>query len=155
MAGSEILVGGGMTELMKLVSMPYSRALQICIEAHSDRLDDQDTIGWSALHYAARHGRVDNIQALRLAHANPHAPDKNGETPADLARKAGYPDAAALLEEMMGEYPLIKPEDVPGRVIALEKEVAELRQMVKDLLSRKKDFKGLTNGSPKPPASVL
>ena len=68
-------------------------------------LDFRDSSGWTALHWAAYHGREKMVAALLSAGANPSlvtdptAVSPGGCTPADLAARQGYVGLAAYLAE--------------------------------------------------------
>lgn len=68
-------------------------------------LDFRDSSGWTALHWAAYHGREKMVAALLSAGANPSlvtdptAVSPGGSTPADLAARQGYVGLAAYLAE--------------------------------------------------------
>lgn len=51
-----------------------------------DQLNSRDQIrGWTPLHYAARHNRIDMIHKLLESGSDPMAKDKEGRTASDLA----------------------------------------------------------------------
>ncbi|KAL4560271.1 hypothetical protein LXL04_032421 [Taraxacum kok-saghyz] len=68
-------------------------------------LDFRDKFGWTALHWAAHHGRQRMVASLLSAGANPNlvtdptSQNPSGCTPADLASKNGYEGLAAYLAE--------------------------------------------------------
>ncbi|KAI3826042.1 hypothetical protein L1987_00084 [Smallanthus sonchifolius] len=68
-------------------------------------LDFRDKFGWTALHWAAHHGRQRMVASLLSAGANPNlvtdptSENPSGCTPADLASKSGYEGLAAYLAE--------------------------------------------------------
>jgi ankyrin repeat protein len=66
--------------------------------AHGGDASAQDTqLGYSALHYAARSGRLDAAQSLIKHGANVNAQTKGGETPLHLAVQSRREDIAGLL----------------------------------------------------------
>lgn len=68
-------------------------------------LDFRDKFGWTALHWAAFHGRQRMVASLLSAGANPNlvtdptSENPSGCTPADLASKNGYEGLAGYLAE--------------------------------------------------------
>ncbi|CAI9259793.1 unnamed protein product [Lactuca saligna] len=70
-----------------------------------DDEDFRDKFGWTALHWAAHHGRQRMVASLLSAGANPNlvtdptSENPSGHTPADLASKNGYEGLAAYLAE--------------------------------------------------------
>ncbi|XP_076944351.1 calmodulin-binding transcription activator 6-like [Bidens hawaiensis] len=68
-------------------------------------MDFRDKFGWTALHWAAHHGRQRMVASLLSAGANPNlvtdptSENSSGCTPADLASKSGYEGLAAYLAE--------------------------------------------------------
>ena len=58
-----------------------------------------DNGGWTALHWAAYHGKAQVVDLLLQARASPTAVTKNGRTPAHWAEQYGHPDLAARLRQ--------------------------------------------------------
>jgi hypothetical protein len=86
-------------------------------------------------------GLLDNVSILIEAGANPFFKNKDKETPLDIAIKRGHLELAVLPEKAEKAAPLIKPEELPARVVQLEKLVEELRQQVLDMTADKKSKK--------------
>uniref|UniRef100_A0ACD5V1C6 Uncharacterized protein n=1 Tax=Avena sativa TaxID=4498 RepID=A0ACD5V1C6_AVESA len=82
----------------------YTWAIRL-FSASGFSLDFRDSSGWTALHWAAYHGRERMVAALLSAGANPSLVTDptvvfpGGCTPADLAAKQGYVGLAAYLAE--------------------------------------------------------
>ncbi|XP_047068881.1 calmodulin-binding transcription activator CBT [Lolium rigidum] len=82
----------------------YTWAIRL-FSASGFSLDFRDSSGWTALHWAAYHGRERMVAALLSAGANPSlvtdptSDSPGGCTPADLAAKQGYVGLAAYLAE--------------------------------------------------------
>ena len=129
----KIVVQGTLTELMLFAGMPGADDLRQRLDISRDGIDDVDDEGSTALHYAAKNNRLHNIALLCDRDANPHIRDKSGKTPADVAREAGYREAAETLAQAMKDFPLIRPEDVPARIVELEKTVADLARRLSAL----------------------
>ncbi|MBI3441113.1 MAG: ankyrin repeat domain-containing protein [Proteobacteria bacterium] len=158
---------GGITELMHAASLKEPGKLASLLAKSKDGIDDQDDDGLTALHYAALWGFTENVNLLLKAGANPLSKNKHDETPLALAIKNGKIEAVVLLEKAEKEAPLIKPEEIPARVVELEKReellekralelektVEELRQQIADML-RKGEVKKTSTPSPQsaPPA---
>jgi ankyrin repeat protein len=66
--------------------------------AHGARPDPVEFLGATPLHAAAAEGRSEMVQRLMAAGADPRRLTKAGKTAADLAREAGHPQVALLLE---------------------------------------------------------
>lgn len=88
---------GGETPLMRCRTVPIVRLL---LDAGAIP-NATDALGSNALHYAGYFGRpAALICSLFKGGCDPGAIDDFNQTPADVARKAGHEDAAALLERL-------------------------------------------------------
>ena len=54
--------------------------------------------GWTAMHVAARSGRLDIVEALLNSGGDPFVKDLKGNTPADIATKEGHVQLVSLLK---------------------------------------------------------
>lgn len=124
---------GGLTPLMHAATLKSADELCRALRRLTEDLDVQDDSGWTALHYAANAGLDEHISLLLEAGANPHLPNKEDLTAADLAAKKGYVEIAALLETAKKDIPAIRPEDLPARVAELEKTVKALQRKLEKL----------------------
>jgi ankyrin repeat protein len=140
---------GGVTRLMHAASLKIPEELLRLLAKSKDGIDQADDDGWTALHIAASCGLQDNVSILCDAGANPFFKNKDKETPLDIAIKRGHLEIAVLLQKAEKEAPLIKPEDLPARVVELEKMVEALRQQVADMTASKKGQKKKANPSVK------
>lgn len=78
---------------------------------------DQDGVGRTALHYAARGGHVESIKTLLGAGAKPESRDKFGQIPLTLAAREGHLGAVELLMEHESD---ISSQDEDGYTALLE-----------------------------------
>lgn len=62
-----------------------------------------DGEGWNALHWAAFHGSVEAAKELRKETKLLSSTDKEGKTPAEMARQEGNDDVADVFEAALGE----------------------------------------------------
>ena len=125
---------GGVTTLMRAATLKNPEELPgLIAKTGKDRIDDKDNEGWTALHYAAVSGFCENIAGLLDAGAFPLCKNNDGDTPFELAKRNGRIDAMVLLEKAEKSAPLIKPEELPARVVALEETVEELRRVIEKL----------------------
>lgn len=132
---------GGVTKLMHAASLKNPEELLRLLAKSKDGIDEADDEGWTALHCAANCGHLDNVSILCDAGANPFFKNKDKETPLDIAMKRGNLEMAVLLEKAQQKAPLIKPEDLPARVVELEKMVEEMRRQIAELTAPKKGKK--------------
>lgn len=58
----------------------------------------RDHAGRTPLHWAAKHGRRPEAEALLHNGADREARDNDGDTPADIARREGYVELVELLQ---------------------------------------------------------
>jgi len=129
---------GGVTRLMLAASLKNPEELLRLLAKTKEGIDDADDGGWTALHYAASCGLTDNVSILCDAGANPFFKNKDKETPLDIATKRGDLEMSVVLGKAEKAAPLIKPEDLPARVVHLEKIVEELRQQITDMTAAQK-----------------
>ena len=73
--------------------------VQTLLSARADINAKQDSVSWTALHYAAKRGRYEVVQALLSAGADINAKDYSGETLLDLARRKSHLEVEALLRQ--------------------------------------------------------
>ena len=57
--------------------------------------------GFTPLHYAATHGRVEAAKVLIEKGAALHLEDEDGHTALELAKKSGYSEIAEMIERSM------------------------------------------------------
>jgi len=70
---------------------------EILLNADPSLLEIKENRGYTALHYAAWYGHIELIRYLRSAGADTAALSETGETPIELARKAGNTSVVDLL----------------------------------------------------------
>lgn len=148
---------GGVTPLMHAACLEKPDELLVLLaKASKEDIDDQDVEGYTALHYAALRGFSDHVSILLDAGAYPFCKNNGGETPRDLATKRGHVEASVMLLKAEEQAPLIKPEDLPARVVQLEKIVEELRLQLAEMAALKnaepKEPEKATASPPRPPA---
>jgi hypothetical protein len=74
-------------------------AAETSLEAHADLIGAKDYMGWTAVHWAAAHGRGDTIKTLLGHKADVKAKDRDGWTPLHVAAAAGREGACKQLLE--------------------------------------------------------
>jgi len=151
---------GGVTQLMHAASLEKEDALKWLLAKFSGDIDEKDDEGYTALHYAALGPFTYNVALLLSAGAYPLCKNNAGETPRDLATKNGRVESSVLLLNAEQSAPLIKPEEVPVRVVELEKLVEAQRVemealkaemlALKDALQQKKPEKAASSSPPSP-----
>lgn len=141
---------GGVTKLMYAASLKNPEELLRLLAKSKDGIDEADDEGWTSLHIATSCGLHDNVSILCDAGANPFFKNKDKETPLDIAMKRGNLEMAVLLEKAQQKAPMIKPEDLPARVVQLEKIVEDLRQQIVDMTAAKKSRKKKVQKTPAP-----
>ena len=135
---------------MHAASLKSPEELLRLLAKSKEGIDDTDNVGWTALHFAVSNGLQDNVSILCDAGANPFYKNEHMETPLDIAMKRGNLEMAVLLEKAQQKAPLIKPEDLPARVVQLEKIVEDLRQQIADMTAAKKGRKKTVKKKPEP-----
>ena len=86
----------GMTALMHASAAGSGDAVCALLEAGAS-VNAQDVDGWSPLHFAAHHGKVESARALLQAGARPSLANRNGVVAADVAAAIGAAKLAAML----------------------------------------------------------
>jgi|GEM_PF-3761474 hypothetical protein len=76
------------------------------------KLNDQDSRGFPALHYAVYHGRLETVRLLLKEGADPTAPDKDGYHPLHRAAQNGQ---TIILEELLNKRAPITARGEYGR----------------------------------------
>lgn len=87
---------GDKTVLHVASSISCQDCVQLLIEEGVD-IDEQDQLGFSALHYACQHNKITNIATLLRAGANPNLITKEGNTPLHIVAVFNNLDAIKLL----------------------------------------------------------
>ncbi|HEY4215143.1 MAG TPA: ankyrin repeat domain-containing protein [Steroidobacteraceae bacterium] len=88
----------GVTPLMMAAeARDDPQILDALLQASQDKVDARDQGGNSALNYAARVGRMENLQKLLAAGAGVGGENSDGWTVLDVASKAGHPEMAQVL----------------------------------------------------------
>jgi len=100
--------------LLESVKRGDANAVRKLLEG-GDRVNEADCLGWTALHHACFHDRLDNVRVLIDFQADVNATANNGWTPLHLACR--YSKDKSLLEFLLaqGADPLILTND--GRSI--------------------------------------
>jgi len=88
----------GYTPLMRAVLEQRSEVVRALLATGRSRVDAVDHYGATALHHAAEVGSRPLADMLLSAGADPQLRDRQGRTPAMLARDTGHGDLAAWLE---------------------------------------------------------
>jgi ankyrin repeat protein len=101
-----------------------------------DKVDDKDSNGWTALHFAAAQGLSGAAAFLLSQGADPLAKTNDGKTPKALAFSNGQIEALVLLEKAEIDGQVIRPQDVPDHIKALRKQVADLTEKFNELAAR-------------------
>jgi hypothetical protein len=84
---------------LQLVKRNDMKAAGTLLETHPDLIGAKDYMGWTALHWAAAHGRAEAIKTLLAHKADVKARDKDGWTPLHAAAAAGSEAACKQLLE--------------------------------------------------------
>ncbi len=93
----------GGTALGLAASHEEPEAVRLLLAAGADPNESPPPFHRTPLHIAAEHGQFEAILLLLVAGADPNLRDKDGHTPADLARNAGRVNILLLLESTAGE----------------------------------------------------
>lgn len=105
-----------MDDAPPLVAAASTGALQrvlLLLEGSAAQLDERDSEGCSALHWAADKGHVEVAQALVAAGADVHAVDGDGLTPLHYAALAEQREVAVVLITE-GGAPLVQKRSAEG-----------------------------------------
>jgi ankyrin repeat protein len=92
----------GSTPLHDAASEGYLEVAKLLLEHGADVNARSYEKGWTPLHSATRNGHTDVAKLLLEHGADPNAKDKDGRTPADVAREEGYGELARLIERWRG-----------------------------------------------------
>ena len=91
------------------------------VQAHLDagvEVNAKDNGGWTALHYAAWHGRKEIVELLISKGADVNAKDNSGYTPLDRSTKRKHTEIADLLRTHGGKtgaiFVVVKNDDLTG-----------------------------------------
>ena len=126
------------TELMHAVFTKDIPKIRKLLAEGKTPIDDSDGEGYTALHYAALHGQKEITTLLLEANADPRCKNKDKKKPFDLALEKGQVEIMVMLEKAEKALPLIKPEEMPGRIVELENTVEQLRKQMAAMLEVQK-----------------
>ncbi|EAY03814.1 hypothetical protein TVAG_454530 [Trichomonas vaginalis G3] len=93
---------GFLTSLHLAARIPNYNILNMILQTNNYDTNIPDSIGWSALHYAASKGSLKMIQLLLGAKGDPHSPDNEGRTVYDILRARG---STKILNFVLKNYP--------------------------------------------------
>jgi len=88
---------GGYLPLISLAARAGKADVVRMLAEYGVDVNQVSKIGWAPIHYAAAGGHVEVIRVLVSARARILFPTPDRKLPSDLAREAGFPDAASLL----------------------------------------------------------
>ncbi len=90
----------GVTALMMAAeARDDAEVLDALVQASQGKVDSRDQGGNSALNYAARVGRMENVQKLLAGGASVGGENSDGWTVLDIASKSGHPEVAQVLRK--------------------------------------------------------
>ena len=111
-AGADLDRAGGVTRLFDSTRDPEVAAFLLDKGADIEGVDGKREYGYTPLWAAAVGGREEMVLFLLEHGANPHVQPVSGDL-VDLAREAGHPEIAAILERARAGLPLRPPAEEP------------------------------------------
>jgi len=89
----------GWTPLMRAIDLGRPGIARVLLDSARADPDVRNENGHTALHHAAAHGFEPLVRLLLARGADPGARDREGRTPATVARLQGHPDVAKVLQD--------------------------------------------------------